>query len=242
MHSLSASRRFARTLMRDRSIPRLTIVWAMLGWIPVMTPCVPSSWIACTSPSRWLAVLVSITSTPVMSRIAKRARVPTIVCSPSSIAPSQSSSAPSQTDVVGAERVHLSHPDGAEEERLVQAPLLQANAPAPGAAVRGAAAMQDEAIGQAKIELAAAPLRRPNTKASTATTNATAICAAACAHATAPRSPIQGTRSKTSLFGHASLGHYRHGYFEEQLLSSSLFRLYRSLGGDTRATGADSLA
>jgi hypothetical protein len=34
----------------------------------------------------------------------------------------------------------------------------------------------------------------------------------------------------------ASMNHHRHGYFEEQLLSSSLFRLYRSLGG---ATGAD---
>ena len=37
--------------------------------------------------------------------------------------------------------------------------------------------------------------------------------------------------------GGVASGPHRHGYLEEQLLSSSLFRLYRCLGGDTRASG-----
>lgn len=46
-----------------------------------------------------------------------------------------------------------------------------------------------------------------------------------------------GARNHVRLDFSASLDHYQHSYFGEQLLSSSLFRLYRSLGGDTR--GAD---
>ncbi|MBL8350920.1 MAG: hypothetical protein JNL87_11450 [Burkholderiaceae bacterium] len=46
-----------------------------------------------------------------------------------------------------------------------------------------------------------------------------------------------GARNQVRLDFSASLDHYQHSYFGEQLLSSSLFRLYRSLGGDTR--GAD---
>lgn len=48
-----------------------------------------------------------------------------------------------------------------------------------------------------------------------------------------------GARNQVRLDLRAPLERHHHGYFEEQLLSSSLFRLYRSLGGDTRATGAD---
>lgn len=44
-----------------------------------------------------------------------------------------------------------------------------------------------------------------------------------------------GCRNLTRLNFTASLERYRHSYFAEQLLSSSLFRLYRSLGGDTRS-------
>jgi hypothetical protein len=46
-----------------------------------------------------------------------------------------------------------------------------------------------------------------------------------------------GCRNLTRLDFSASLERYRHTYFSEQLMSSSLFRLYRSLGGDTRAPG-----
>ena len=43
-----------------------------------------------------------------------------------------------------------------------------------------------------------------------------------------------GRRNRVRLDFSATLAHYHHSYFGEQLLSSSLFRLYRSLGGDTR--------
>ncbi len=43
-----------------------------------------------------------------------------------------------------------------------------------------------------------------------------------------------GPRNRLRLATDRPLSRHRHGYFEEQLLSSSLFRLYRSLGGDTR--------
>ncbi|MBI3349589.1 MAG: hypothetical protein HY020_20565 [Burkholderiales bacterium] len=49
-----------------------------------------------------------------------------------------------------------------------------------------------------------------------------------------------GCRNLTRLDFTASLERYHHNYFGEQILSSSLFRLYRSLGGDTR--GADGTA
>jgi len=42
-----------------------------------------------------------------------------------------------------------------------------------------------------------------------------------------------GRRNLLRLDFSAPLERHHHGYFEEQLLSSSLFRLYRSLGGDT---------
>ena len=42
-----------------------------------------------------------------------------------------------------------------------------------------------------------------------------------------------GARSQLRLNPAPAWRHYRHGYFEEQLLASSLFRLYRCLGGDT---------
>ena len=44
-----------------------------------------------------------------------------------------------------------------------------------------------------------------------------------------------GQRNRLRLASKAPPGPHRFGYFEEQLLSSSLFRLYRCLGGDTRA-------
>ena len=44
-----------------------------------------------------------------------------------------------------------------------------------------------------------------------------------------------GQRNRLRLARGAPPGPHRFGYFEEQLLSSSLFRLYRCLGGDTRA-------
>lgn len=47
-----------------------------------------------------------------------------------------------------------------------------------------------------------------------------------------------GCRNLTRLNFTASLERYHHSYFGEQLMSSSLFRLYRSLGGDTRTAGA----
>ena len=43
-----------------------------------------------------------------------------------------------------------------------------------------------------------------------------------------------GPRNRLRLATDRPLSRHRHGYFEEQLLSSSLFRLYCSLGGDTR--------
>jgi len=43
-----------------------------------------------------------------------------------------------------------------------------------------------------------------------------------------------GCRNLSRLDFTASLERYHHTYFGEQLMSSSLFRLYRSLGGDTR--------
>lgn len=43
-----------------------------------------------------------------------------------------------------------------------------------------------------------------------------------------------GCRNLPRLDFSASLERYRHNYFGEQIMSSSLFRLYRSLGGDTR--------
>jgi hypothetical protein len=43
-----------------------------------------------------------------------------------------------------------------------------------------------------------------------------------------------GCRNKVRLDFSATLERYHHSYFGEQMLSSSLFRLYRSLGGDTR--------
>lgn len=36
-----------------------------------------------------------------------------------------------------------------------------------------------------------------------------------------------------------ALGQYRHGYLQEQMLSSTLFRLYRAIGGDTRTGRPD---
>lgn len=42
-----------------------------------------------------------------------------------------------------------------------------------------------------------------------------------------------GARNALRLDPTPPANHYQHGYFEEQLLSSSLFRLYRCLGGDT---------
>lgn len=47
-----------------------------------------------------------------------------------------------------------------------------------------------------------------------------------------------GCRNLARLNFTASLERYHHSYFGEQLMSSSLFRLYRSLGGDTRRPGA----
>ncbi len=44
-----------------------------------------------------------------------------------------------------------------------------------------------------------------------------------------------GCRNLTRLDFTSLLERYHHGYFGEQLMSSSLFRLYRSLGGDTRS-------
>ncbi len=49
-----------------------------------------------------------------------------------------------------------------------------------------------------------------------------------------------GRRNLLRLDFNAPLERHHHGYFEEQILSSSLFRLYRSLGGDTG--GHDPLA
>ncbi|WP_457420649.1 hypothetical protein [Roseateles sp. P5_E7] len=46
-----------------------------------------------------------------------------------------------------------------------------------------------------------------------------------------------GCRNLVRLDFSASLDRYHHTYFGEQIMSSSLFRLYRSLGGDTRAAG-----
>ena len=46
-----------------------------------------------------------------------------------------------------------------------------------------------------------------------------------------------GQRNVLRLDRQASPDRHHHGYYEEQILSSSLFRLYRSLGGDTRASG-----
>ncbi len=43
-----------------------------------------------------------------------------------------------------------------------------------------------------------------------------------------------GRRNLLRLDFNAPLQRHHHGYYEEQMLSSSLFRLYRSLGGDTR--------
>ena len=43
-----------------------------------------------------------------------------------------------------------------------------------------------------------------------------------------------GARNLLRLASTAPRLRHRHGYFEEQLLSSSLFRLYRCMGGDTR--------
>ncbi len=43
-----------------------------------------------------------------------------------------------------------------------------------------------------------------------------------------------GRRNLVRLAADAPLERHHHGYFEEQILSSSLFRLYRCLGGDTR--------
>ncbi|WP_284620214.1 hypothetical protein [Aquabacterium humicola] len=52
-----------------------------------------------------------------------------------------------------------------------------------------------------------------------------------------------GRRNRLRLAFDGPLERYRHGYYQEQLLSSSLFRLYRCLGGDTRqAHGGDDLA
>lgn len=56
------------------------------------------------------------------------------------------------------------------------------------------------------------------------------------------RSPMRGygwcgCRNLSRLNFTASLERYHHTYFGEQIMSSSLFRLYRSLGGDTRAAG-----
>ena len=45
-----------------------------------------------------------------------------------------------------------------------------------------------------------------------------------------------GCRNLVRLDFSASLERYHHTYFGEQILSSSLFRLYRSLGGDTRGS------
>lgn len=52
------------------------------------------------------------------------------------------------------------------------------------------------------------------------------------------RSPLRGycwcgRRNRLRLDFHRRQEQFQHGYFEEQLLSSSLFRLYRCLGGDT---------
>jgi hypothetical protein len=56
------------------------------------------------------------------------------------------------------------------------------------------------------------------------------------------RSPMRGygwcgCRNLSRLNFTASLERYHHTYFGEQIMSSSLFRLYRSLGGDTRGPG-----
>lgn len=49
-----------------------------------------------------------------------------------------------------------------------------------------------------------------------------------------------GRRNRVRLDWDAPRAQHHHGYFEEQMLSSTLFRLYRSLGGDTRSvTGPD---
>ncbi|HEY9110041.1 MAG TPA: hypothetical protein VIN58_25465, partial [Roseateles sp.] len=48
-----------------------------------------------------------------------------------------------------------------------------------------------------------------------------------------------GCRNLVRLDFSASLERYHHNYFGEQILSSSLFRLYRSLGGDTRQGGGN---
>lgn len=46
-----------------------------------------------------------------------------------------------------------------------------------------------------------------------------------------------GCRNLSRLDFSGSLERYHHTYFGEQIMSSSLFRLYRSLGGDTRGPG-----
>ena len=46
-----------------------------------------------------------------------------------------------------------------------------------------------------------------------------------------------GRRNLPRLDPNRPIAHHQHGYFEEQILSSSLFRLYRCLGGDTRDLG-----
>jgi len=51
-----------------------------------------------------------------------------------------------------------------------------------------------------------------------------------------------GCRNLTRLNFTGSLERYHHTYFGEQIMSSSLFRLYRSLGGDTRSTGGVQVA
>jgi hypothetical protein len=51
-----------------------------------------------------------------------------------------------------------------------------------------------------------------------------------------------GRRNLLRLDFSAPLERHHHGYFEEQMLSSSLFRLYRSLGGDTGGHDATATA
>ncbi len=48
-----------------------------------------------------------------------------------------------------------------------------------------------------------------------------------------------GRRNLVRLDAGAPLDRHHHGYYEEQMLSSSLFRLYRCLGGDTRGGDVD---
>ncbi len=50
-----------------------------------------------------------------------------------------------------------------------------------------------------------------------------------------------GSRNRVRLDFAAPGERYRHGYFGEQLMSASLFRLYRCLGGDTVGTDASSV-